>query len=125
MIDGADDGTLPDQDVETAYSTKFYDDRGMLNTRLGLSLAVGDTNGDGVLELVVGTDAAYTLAVTWAFELDGPGVFGVSEASAKLSAAAESEAVAVGDINGDGADEVGVGVPNLQGMVYMLYGWSL
>jgi hypothetical protein len=85
----------------------------------GLAVALGDVNGDGCDDVVAGVDidervdVAYgspsgvTPRTAWTtLTQDTPGVPGATESNDRFGAA-----VAVGDITGDGIDDIAVGVP--------------
>lgn len=107
---------------------------------LGRTLAAGDMNGDGHMDLLVGAPgedhgagALYVLyssaeSLTLASsERWAPGEFGIAGESA--SGAHFGQVVSVGDFNGDGYDDVAVGAPDAPvdghaqaGAVHLLYG---
>mgnify|MGYP002682764754 CR=1 FL=1 len=61
-----------------------------------LSVALGDVNGDGRLDIVVANRSSNTVSVLIA---NGAGVF---EAAVNYSAVGQPSSVALGDVNGDG-----------------------
>lgn len=66
-------------------------------------IAVGDVNGDGKPDIVVGTNGA----TAYLFEGNGDGTFGTAAAiTADLSEDGNPRAVALGDVNGDGALDI-------------------
>ncbi len=73
----------------------------------GIDVATGDTNGDGVDEIIATTRASKntTVAVVTTFSGERLAKFNVSAANYKSGAN-----VAAGDVNGDGKDEVIVGL---------------
>ncbi|WP_432018067.1 FG-GAP-like repeat-containing protein [Streptomyces sp. 1222.5] len=96
------------------------------------AVAVGDVNGDGYDDLLTGSENDSSVSVmygragglggpgTWAtFSQDSPGVPGSREEDDRFGAS-----IAVGDLTGDGIDDVAVGVPgeNEMGVVNVLRG---
>ncbi len=82
----------------------------------------GDMDGDGLSELIIGGGYASTGgAYLYTGHADGPGAgttllidfFGTNDLGSAVSFA--------GDLDGDGYDDLAIGVPN-QGRVYLLYG---
>jgi hypothetical protein len=86
---------------------------------LGYSLAMGDVNGDGFLDLVVGANSASTVYV---FQSSADGLVGElpeltsTDAIVTLTGGSNANqfgyAVAVADVNGDGFADVLVGTPH-------------
>ncbi|MEO8276625.1 MAG: Calx-beta domain-containing protein [Thermoanaerobaculia bacterium] len=95
--------------------------------RFGSALAVGDFDGDGLADLAVGSpnestggaseaglvqvfygsSAGLSSARTQIFTQETPGIFGSSELGDHFGAA-----LAAGDLNGDGFDELAIGAPD-------------
>ncbi|MGW2641326.1 FG-GAP-like repeat-containing protein [Streptomyces sp. NPDC001348] len=137
--DGRADLALTEYCGDGNYCSEFY-----LGTPTGLTrvpdapsgdggVAFGDLNGDGYDDMVAGDgrneriQVAYGSATglgardTWrTYSQDTPGVPGATEDNDEFG-----ESVAVGDITGDGIDDVAVGVPgenNYEGLVDVLRG---
>ena len=113
------DGTYP---VDTFCANSLD----VSNTNRGASMAVGDIDNDGWLDLVVGDPTIVTNdgAVHVYYGLDNPS--GIAS-SAGLTITGESDSkfgtsVAVGDFNNNGNDDIAVGAPEYstnQGRVYV------
>jgi hypothetical protein len=92
-----------------------YDGTG--NDHAGASVAVGDVNGDGIADLLIGADGGAlggnTQAGAYVLVLDGASHF--QKTLYKISgpeADAFGDRVVVGDVNGDGKGDIIVGAPN-------------
>ncbi len=97
----------------------------------GESVVVGDFDGDGAADLIVGTPTIGTTGDTGEAALFyGPITTSLSSRDADAWLAASSgymagEDVAVGDLDGDGADDLVVGTPGASsdaGSVYIVFG---
>jgi hypothetical protein len=120
-------GPLADMtDLETAEAVIEAD---TIDSELGWGLASGDLDGDGNTDLLIGDPAydsfrgvAYLVADppsgTWAI---GDVVLATFEGDTADSHA--GQAMAVGDMNGDGDDDLAIGAPGLMGSggVYVQY----
>lgn len=143
--DGRDDLVLGIYEGDGMYGTRYYTGSasGLTPTAPGTApsddggLAFGDLNGDGYDDIAVGSvyDSAVTVAYgsasgvgprsTWkTFTEDTPGVPGTNDNVFRFGAS-----LSAGDINGDGIDDLAVGVPGKEigyddnaGGVDILYG---
>jgi len=83
------------------------------NTR---SLAIGDLNGDGALDIILGNGDYYTHQASKVYLNDGQGGFG---AGVPFGDAHDTRSIAVGDLNGDGALDIVQANAFEQSMVYL------
>ncbi len=118
--------------VEGGWSVRIVTDR--RDTRLGTAVASGDLNGDGVEDLVVGGPGSRVpdIGQGAVYVFFGPLAEGTRDAaSADLvvlgsgPGARAGEALAVGDHDGDGYDDLLIGEPGRSGgagAVYLVFG---
>ena len=119
----------------TAYATVYGEDD---YDYAGQSITSGDTDGDGIDELILGAygHGASSQGAVYVFEASGlSGTIGLSGADAKLTGEAASdglgqhesgdEPIAVGDVDGDGLDDLVAGALNHgsnDGKAYLVLG---
>ena len=82
-----------------------------------LSIAVGDMNGDGALDIVVGNDSYFSGGPSTVYLNDGTGNFTVAHPFG--TGADQTWSVAVADMNGDSALDIVVGNRSQQNIVYL------
>lgn len=99
----------------------------------GTTVGLGDTNGDGYLDAVVGAPGADGVAAGAGavYVIDGP-LQGNGSPTAELGGQTigdgVGDAISVGDVNGDGTADLLIGAPNRDvtlnnnGAVYLVYG---
>ncbi len=124
----------PDMDLRTADAKLVGE---VAHCGAGRSLAVGDVDGDGREDLLVGSEAGSgSSGLAGAFLVFGPiaGTMGLDEADAKfINEPMDSSTIwslASGDVDGDDVDDVLIGAsyhnPHAAtGAVYLLYGGGL
>ena len=111
-------GSLPAASADVLISTRHgtHPDRSALE--LGARLGAGDVDGDGVAELLVGHGGTnYSRALL--LQVPATGVFEVeADYHAVMSSSETTQTgagVAMGDLDGDGVDDIVVGAPDWQG----------
>ena len=122
-------GSLADTDADAIISGAAFDE-------VGRSVAgVGDLNGDGFDDILIGTDIAGGSFQGQAFLFNGPlsGERDASSADAIITGSFPNESfgasvASAGDVNGDGVNDIIVGAPrfplngNDTGRAYIFYG---
>ncbi|MGD8793177.1 MAG: VCBS repeat-containing protein, partial [Anaerolineae bacterium] len=83
------------------------------------SVAAGDLNGDGFIDIVVGGGAWNLDGPNLIYFNDGRGRFGSEELTREFAASSTGRAVALADVNGDGALDLVAGVYGGQNEVYI------
>lgn len=131
LFDGADTGTLGTEDALAAIEGD------VLGGECGAALTAPDTDGDGDAEVAIGcSGGSVDQGEVVLFAAPPTGVVSAADADTRLEGRSfdhkAGAALAHGDLNGDGYDDLVVGAPGgsaasstWQGAVYVLYGPTL
>ena len=127
VLNGSDTGITVDSNQIWTQGTPGIESDLLANDRFGASLASGDFNDDGdddlavgvtgedigklnspgAVNVILGSGAGLTAADDQIFQQGVNGILGTPDAGADFG-----DDVAAGDLNGDGADDLAIGVPD-------------